>query len=660
MVHNRIIQASALLVMVLALTGAGMMLPGINEQSERHVLRYTDVAIENAPPEVVLGNAIGALKGIIVDILWIRAQRMKDRGLFYEANTLAELITTMQPRFAQVWAMQGHNMAYNISVATHTQQERWEWVRKGIDLIRLKGIPNNPNNVELYREVAYYFMHKMEGVSDDAHLYYKKEHCREWHRLLGAPPWDHAERTAWIKKVADAPETLEDAIRRTPAVAELVSTLRANLAPYDQIFRFGLDRELLFAYADWSTLKTSWYARTLQAERLTREVASQGRMEGRFFVAFDEIAADPRFAEAWDTLIAHLRKKVLRESYNMDAQYMYELTRDWGPIDWRHGCAHTLYWAMLGAKKAEIRYMNEDDIAKVLNNDRLSANAMQELSRFSQITFDPMSNDMPDRLPDLRWVMVADRFFEHLYKKYHWVKGWGPDTFIAFHENFLGSSIRELYRMGYREDAETLLRRLDSLYGTGGLVPNTKYAVPLDVFVKRETLDEYDQQPHVATTDVQLSLYYGIRMGLAKGRPELYEEAKKFANEVLTYFRVNEYNNFINKFGEARINGIINSLSQVERAVYISIMMNTTIPLDERLRIYNLHTPDAMKVQIYDEIQPSLVNQINNSPLSALPMNALLPEPPGLAQYREAVARQRLIEQQQQSGGGPVGPQPGR
>ena len=85
----------------------------------------------------------------------------------------------LQPHSGEVWAFHGHNMAYNISVATHTQQERWEWVKAGIRLVQTDGMRYNPNDIRLYKNLAFWYQHKIEGYSDDAHLYYKNQHCRD-------------------------------------------------------------------------------------------------------------------------------------------------------------------------------------------------------------------------------------------------------------------------------------------------------------------------------------------------------------------------------------------------------------------------------------------------------------------------------------------------
>lgn len=65
-------------------------------------LRYTDEAEEGAPPMVVLGTALGALRGLLVDYLWIKVTLQKEKGLLYEVMSDSNLITALQPRFPEV------------------------------------------------------------------------------------------------------------------------------------------------------------------------------------------------------------------------------------------------------------------------------------------------------------------------------------------------------------------------------------------------------------------------------------------------------------------------------------------------------------------------------------------------------------------------------
>ncbi len=69
--RNRLIQVACVFLAIVSVIFAEMLLPKILRVSDENSLRYTDVSIDGAPPIVALGTAIGALRGIIVDYLWI-------------------------------------------------------------------------------------------------------------------------------------------------------------------------------------------------------------------------------------------------------------------------------------------------------------------------------------------------------------------------------------------------------------------------------------------------------------------------------------------------------------------------------------------------------------------------------------------------------------
>ena len=159
---DRLIQFGAGIVCVGGIALAGMLQPKMTAIADRDQLRYTDISIEGAPPIVAIGTAIGALRGLIVDYLWLKVTIQKEKGLLYEVMADSDLITKLQPRFPDVWAFHGHNLAYNISVMTNTPEERWAWVNNGISLVREKGIRYNPNDLELHKELAFWFSHKID------------------------------------------------------------------------------------------------------------------------------------------------------------------------------------------------------------------------------------------------------------------------------------------------------------------------------------------------------------------------------------------------------------------------------------------------------------------------------------------------------------------
>ena len=105
--------------------------------------------------------ALGGFRGLISNILWIRASDLQDEDKYFEMAQLADWITKLEPHFVQVWLVESWNMAYNISVKFKDFPDRWRWVRHGIELLRDDGLRYNPNETLIYRELAWFFQHKM-------------------------------------------------------------------------------------------------------------------------------------------------------------------------------------------------------------------------------------------------------------------------------------------------------------------------------------------------------------------------------------------------------------------------------------------------------------------------------------------------------------------
>ncbi len=142
--------------------------------------------LENAPPVLAFTTvALGGFRGLIANALWIRASDLQDEDKFFEMMQLSEWITKLEPHFVQVWLVQAWNMAYNISVKFKDLEDRWRWVNRGIQLLRDDGLRYNPNEVLIYRELAWFFQHKMGQNLDDAHMIYKQQWANEMADVFG-------------------------------------------------------------------------------------------------------------------------------------------------------------------------------------------------------------------------------------------------------------------------------------------------------------------------------------------------------------------------------------------------------------------------------------------------------------------------------------------
>jgi hypothetical protein len=171
---------------VLMLTLALLLLAGVypvqrSLNHDRHRLGLTRIEpLENAPPVLAFTTvALGGFRGLISNALWIRASDLQDEDKFFEMAQLADWITKLEPHYVQVWLVQAWNMAYNISVKFKDYGDRWRWVSRGIELLRDQGLKYNPNETLIYRELAWFFQHKMGANLDDANMLYKQEWANE-------------------------------------------------------------------------------------------------------------------------------------------------------------------------------------------------------------------------------------------------------------------------------------------------------------------------------------------------------------------------------------------------------------------------------------------------------------------------------------------------
>ncbi|MDA7915690.1 hypothetical protein N9B94_00475 [Verrucomicrobia bacterium] len=168
-----------------------MLLISSNMQSRMNVVREEGQLnrrdpLENAPPLLAFTTvALGGFRGIISNILWMRATKMQMDGKYFELIQLADWITKLQPTYKDVWKFQAWNMAYNVSIKFTSFDARWHWVNSGISLLRDEAIPINPHQPELYEELCRFLSQKVGGNSDDAHQHFKIQFAGEWHLFLG-------------------------------------------------------------------------------------------------------------------------------------------------------------------------------------------------------------------------------------------------------------------------------------------------------------------------------------------------------------------------------------------------------------------------------------------------------------------------------------------
>lgn len=635
MMHNTRVRLIALVCMLAGLIGSGFFGTQITASTGRHGLSYTDTAEENDPPMVALGIAMGALRGVFVNYLWLRATTAKEEGQYYEAVELADWITRLQPRLPAVWTFHAWNMAYNISVTTHTPQERWSWVNSGIRLLRNRGIRANPNDMHMHKELAWIFLHKVAGFTDDANQYYKRQFAYEWQNILGRKPViDPANRDResviqqyvdWIQPIVDAPASLSGLASRNPRAGEIARAYEAALGE-------APGKRLLERYT------------------LHRELEAAGRLEGvrdasgpktLAFIALMDRYPDE---QAWEDLVNHLRKRVLEDEYFMEPVRMVQVVRKYGPVDWRMPAAHSLYWGVRGTDvgRMEVNEHNAESLDFV-NAYRLVMQSVQDLWRFGDLYFNyldvheqrqayyqgvPNPYFVPTYGSMLEEVTMASGLFEAERRAYR--------QFSAGYMNFLRDAVRFFYRRGDIAQAEYWYDKLRNWKGVN--INETMFidevSLPLDEFADKQIYDSMGS-PQVAVSEVYGALQGAFFQGLLAGNVETFNGLWEYARKAHAYYFSEQFRNVVASTAGARMEFMDRDFTFLAGNAFANNIAN--LPFAEAELLYG-NAPEDLQRYAYDAIVIRFKDYINRQhELGNIDVDftTAFPEPSGMERHRE-------------------------
>jgi hypothetical protein len=505
--------------------GAGIQLDSINRQ--RQDMNLIIDKPENLPPSLIFATiATGAFRGLIVDILWMRADKLKEEGQFFDARQLAEWITILQPRFASVWEFHAWNMAYNISVAIPETQpdQRWQWVRNGYELLRDEAIDKYKlTNITLFRELGRIFQHKIGGVSDDAHKYYKLQLALSLEPLLGSAD------NQYFDALAESPPTWQE-ITKDPNMASLIEALKAA------------DK----AFSDENEFVSNYLSLRQNSQR--------------FDPAAGQTIDEFRGTEALEKFDIFAKARQLRKVWKLDPVIMREINRSYGPLDWndpnthlpldwRHPDSHAIYWAVKGLKILAQEQDREIDATET-NADRIVFHSLQNLFRNGKIFIYELqipasSEDSPEQSqeriykevflrPDLRMFEPYNTSVLTTLEKY--IEDGDERRNVSLqngHRNMLKNAINSFYYAGHKRQAQKIYTQLRQLY------PLEEFKNPIvDEYVKERFKEELDaiginDAKEMITMMLRDSYYlYAIRDDDGSFNSE------KMAEQVWDYYKV--------------------------------------------------------------------------------------------------------------------------
>lgn len=631
------VQLIAAVVLVAALAGSGLMAVTMTGFAGRARLSYTDRAEEGQPPEVSLGIAMGAFRGIFVNFLWMRANTMKEAGKFYDASQLAGAITRLQPRFSRVWVFHAWNMAYNISVTTQTPAERWAWVNAGVDLLRSKGIPANPNDMLLHKELGWIFLHKIGGFTDDANIYYKKHLAQEWTIVLGPPPNKGSEdrdravairkMTAFLQQFEDAPLTVADAVAREPSVATLLDRLHTQVQTRPE--------ESL----EQSYFMLTQYERLRAINRSMLRPVYEAEMKGPRSAAFAALVADPALQNAWATLTPYLRRRLLIEKYNMEPARMIRYTQQFGPMDWRHHGAHALYWGYKGIEGGLKRWEERNKLDfDFINTDRIVAQAIQELFRTGEVyfdflaTFDQRRDGFFQAVPNPHFVQsYGDVLHDMAQRSWRDSDSWYKPLASGY-ENFIRDAVVFFFRRGQIAEAEHWVQvlRTEPMMNMNDMDRRRLMDEPLEVFVATELNDRLTS-PSVMINQLSASLMGAYASGLLAGDPDLFLQQFDFAKRAHRVFMEEQLKKTPAGGSDERMRQVSSDFRFAAGNLFYSFMLG--LSLDDMERVYQ-GAPNDLRLFAYtyllEGVKPEMDKPENKI---GKKFSEVFPEPEGYQQF---------------------------
>ena len=402
----------------------------INGIKSRDKLMNTEV-VKNAPPVVAFVTVVlGSFRGLLADLLWLRATALQEEGQYFEMVQLASWITKLQPKFTGGTAYLAWNMAYNISVTCSSFEDRWRWVQRGIELIRDEALVYNPADPVLYKELGWIYQHKIGNMMDDAHQYYKNRMALELMEVLGK------EEVDW-EALAAAPKTDKELMKMLKLDNSIWSTLvsgkREKGAPYRNMTELERDFRLF--------------------GEIPESVKKRLNNDEKTIMLLDN----------------YLRAKWLRDKFKLDPAFIYELNKKYGKLDWRLPEAHAIYWASQGI---------EHDLNDEVNQpcERMITQSLKDAFMGGRLIMaDP---DNPETFLCIPNLALADRAYQAYLEAY---KRQGSSSFKDGMKNFLQDIVVMMYTFGKYKKAEKYFKILQNEDPH-----NASLRVGLDQFVLKE------------------------------------------------------------------------------------------------------------------------------------------------------------------------------
>ena len=462
--------------------------------------------IKDKSPSVVFTTvALGSFRGFIANLLFLRSQRMQDERRYYEVHQLAKWIRNLQPKFTGAISFMAWNMSYNISVTFDTPQERWVWVRKGLDMY-LDALKNHSGDPKLYWEFGWLFQHKMGMNLDDANRYYKQQWALLMVKLLSSDP--DLEKFSTVTR---NPGILHGKLSRL-GFHEFQKLLDALKMPYMDLVNHVVNDEKhelpdkITKYVKEEKWQKEIVKFILQCERFRYEpetltyllegvldmnqTIKESGEEWDFEVfekTFRELGRVPNVfkeriildkkskVQVVDIIDSFMRDRWAWQVYRLDTRKMKAILDEYGDLDFTVAETHAIYWAKMGLEK------DPDHV----QCRRMVTQALKDAVDRGKLLY--FSSDTHQSIDWTYNIGMIPKAIESLEREIEMLPENKRSTFISGYENFLRDCVVAYYVNNNKKKSQEIYDKLRKRQPN-----NPAYKKPLQQYITPEVNEDLD------------------------------------------------------------------------------------------------------------------------------------------------------------------------
>jgi hypothetical protein len=147
------------------------------------------------PASETIKLATLGLRGVAVNLLWEKANYYKKTEDWTNLTATLEQLAKLQPNFITFWKFQAWNLTYNVSVEFDDYNDRYYYVRRGIQFLQ-EGEHYNVNNPQLLWDLGWFIGQKI-GRADE-YVQYRRLFKKDDEFHADAPDRTPEERDNWL------------------------------------------------------------------------------------------------------------------------------------------------------------------------------------------------------------------------------------------------------------------------------------------------------------------------------------------------------------------------------------------------------------------------------------------------------------------------------